>query len=92
MGSRPECGPYGLARGWRSSDEGHKQQSQQQGSPQTALEDLENHQRLQPRPLPMKMAAPSQTVGRPLALNLVLNIVDLTLLKIDMVCSRPDEA
>ncbi|CAL8395832.1 unnamed protein product [Boreogadus saida] len=63
MGSRPEYGPYGLARVWRSSDEGHKQQSQQQGSTQTALEDLENRQLLQPRPLPMKMAAPSQTAS-----------------------------
>jgi hypothetical protein len=80
MGSRPECGPYGLARVWRSSDEGHKKQSQQQGSTQTAVEDLENRQLLQPRPLPMKMAAPSQTVGWLLALNLVLNIVVLTLL------------
>ena len=80
MGSRPECGPYGLARVWRSSDEGHKQQSQQKGSTQTALKDLENRPRLQPRPLPMKMAAPSQTVGCLLALNLVLSMVVLMLL------------
>ncbi|CAL8253624.1 unnamed protein product [Merluccius merluccius] len=64
MGSRPECGPYGLAKVWRSSDEGLKQQSQsQQESTQAALEDLENRPGPQPPPRPMKMAAPSQTAS-----------------------------